>query len=92
VSWKVALHTAVPQSFTLPFPAAPAIMADVVAEQVVDQKPVQDRDLNGEAEDREEADPVEETAKKKKRKKKKNKSATTGEFVPTTFLLTGFRS
>ncbi|XP_072233116.1 methionine aminopeptidase 2 [Leuresthes tenuis] len=52
-------------------------MADVVAEQVVDQKPVQDRDLNGEAEDREEADPVEETAKKKRKKKKKNKSATT---------------
>ncbi|KAA8580341.1 hypothetical protein FQN60_005876 [Etheostoma spectabile] len=52
-------------------------MADVIAEQVVDQKPVPDRELNGEAEDREEADPVGEAAKKKKKKKKKNKSATT---------------
>ncbi|XP_051249134.1 methionine aminopeptidase 2 [Dicentrarchus labrax] len=53
-------------------------MADVVAEQVADQKPVPDRELNGEAEDREEAEPAEETAKKKKKRKKKNKSATTG--------------
>ncbi|KAM9334836.1 methionine aminopeptidase 2 [Symphorus nematophorus] len=53
-------------------------MADVVAEQVAEQKPVPERELNGEAEDREEADPVEEAAKKKKKKKKKNKSATTG--------------
>ncbi|XP_038557513.1 transcription factor 25-like [Micropterus salmoides] len=45
-------------------------MADVVAEQVVDQKPVPDGELNGEADDREDADPVEETAKKKKKKKK----------------------
>uniref|UniRef100_A0A671X3I1 Methionine aminopeptidase 2 n=1 Tax=Sparus aurata TaxID=8175 RepID=A0A671X3I1_SPAAU len=49
-------------------------MADVVAEQAADQKAV----LNGEVEDRDEADPVEETAKKKKKKKKKNKSAATG--------------
>ncbi|KAM6895496.1 methionine aminopeptidase 2 [Xenentodon cancila] len=52
-------------------------MADVVAEQVVDQKGVKDRELNGEVNDKEEADPAEETAKKKKKKKKKNKSATT---------------
>lgn len=48
-------------------------MADVVSEQVAEQKAV----LNGEADDREEADPVEEAAKKKKKKKKK-KGATTG--------------
>ncbi|XP_070709618.1 methionine aminopeptidase 2-like [Pempheris klunzingeri] len=53
-------------------------MADVIAEQVEDQKPVPDRELNGEAGDREDADPAEETAKKKKKKKKKSKSATTG--------------
>ncbi|XP_037616616.1 methionine aminopeptidase 2-like isoform X2 [Sebastes umbrosus] len=58
-------------------------MADVVQEQVVDQNPdqspvVPERELNGEAEeDREEADPVGETAKKKKKKKKKSKAATT---------------
>lgn len=69
----------------LPFPAAPAIMADVVKEQVSDQKPV----LNGEVEDREEADPVEETGKKKKKKKKKSKTATTGEAGSIGFLLTG---
>lgn len=54
-------------------------MADVVAEQIVNQKPVHDRELNGDAEVREEADPVDEAAKKKKKKKKKSKSATTGE-------------
>ena len=63
-------------------------MADVIAEQVPDQKTVQDRELNGEAEDREDADPVEETAKKKKKKKKKNKSATTGEAAPSCYMLT----
>ncbi|TNM91588.1 hypothetical protein fugu_019968 [Takifugu bimaculatus] len=47
-------------------------MADVVAERVAEQKAV----LNGEAEDREETDPVEETGKKKKKKKKKSKTAT----------------
>lgn len=52
-------------------------MTDVLAEQNL--KLVQDRELNGEAEIREEADPVEEAAKKKKKKKKKGKSATTGE-------------
>lgn len=89
MSLKAASHTALPQSLALPFPAAPAIMADVVAEQVADQKPVPDRELNGEADDREEADPVEETAKKKKKKKKKNKSATTGEAGSSCFWLTG---
>lgn len=84
-------QSALPQSFTLPFPAAPAIMADVVAEQVVDQKPVQEQELNGEAEDKEEPDPVEETAKKKKKKKKKNKSVTTGETVSNTVMLTDYR-
>lgn len=88
MSRKAASHTALPQSLALPFPAAPAIMADVVAEQVADQKPVPDRELNGEAEDREEADPVGEAAKKKKKKKKKNKSATTGEAGLSSFLLT----
>lgn len=63
----------------LPLPAAPAIMADVIAERVAEQKAVLNRDLNGEAEDREEADPAEETSKKKRKKKKKNKSAGTGE-------------
>lgn len=52
-------------------------MADVVAERVAEQKAV----LNGEAEDREEPDPVEEAGKKKKKKKKKSKSATAGELV-----------
>ncbi|XP_014901875.1 methionine aminopeptidase 2 [Poecilia latipinna] len=52
-------------------------MADVVAEQIVIQKPVHERELNGEAEIREEADPVDEAAKKKRKKKKKSKSATT---------------
>lgn len=61
----------------LPFPAAPANMADVVAEQLADQKAVP----NGEVDDKEEADPVEEAAKKKKRKKKK-KGATTGRPDP----------
>ncbi len=84
---KAAPHTALPQSIALPFPAAPAIMADVVAEQVADQKSVPDRELNGEAEDREEADPVDETAKKKKKKKKKNKSSTTGECSSTSSSL-----
>lgn len=45
----------------------------------MNQKPVHDRELNGDAELREEADPVDEAAKKKKKKKKKSKSATTGE-------------
>lgn len=63
-------------------------MADVVAKQVVDPTPVPDREQNGKAEDKEEADPVGETAKKKKRKKKKKKSATTGETRWTSFLLT----
>ena len=85
---KAASYTALPQSLALPFPAAPVIMADVVAEQVAEQKPVPERELNGEAEDREEADPVEEAAKKKKKKKKKNKSATTGEADSTSLLLT----
>lgn len=61
------------------FPTAQAsfvIMADVIAEQVADQKAVQNRDLNGEAED---ADPVEETAKKKKKKKKKKSPPATGD-------------
>uniref|UniRef100_A0A8D2ZXJ3 Methionine aminopeptidase 2 n=1 Tax=Scophthalmus maximus TaxID=52904 RepID=A0A8D2ZXJ3_SCOMX len=54
-------------------------MADVVAEQAAEQKPAPERELNGETEDREGADPVEETAKKKRRKKKKsNKTAATG--------------
>lgn len=61
--------------------AAPAKMADVVAENVADQKPVCDRELNEEADDKEETDPVEETGKKKKKKKKKTKPATTGEAV-----------
>ncbi|KAF3859347.1 hypothetical protein F7725_021746 [Dissostichus mawsoni] len=52
-------------------------MADVVAEQVAEEKPVPERELNGEAEEIEEAEPVGEAAKKKKKKKKKNKSATT---------------
>lgn len=83
---KAPPQTVLPQSFAHPFPTAPAIMADVVAEQVADQKPI----MNGEAEDIEEADPVEETGgKKKKKKKKKNKSATTGEPDSTSFLLTG---
>lgn len=69
--------------------AAPAKMADVVAETVSDQKPICDRELNGEADDKEETDPVEETARKKKKKKKKTKSATTGEAVPDSFVLTG---
>lgn len=75
--------TSVPErsnrSLPLPFLAVPAIMADVVAEQIVVQKAVHERELNGEAEVRGEADPVEEAAKKKKKKKKKSKSATTGE-------------
>ncbi|KAF7229458.1 methionyl aminopeptidase 2 [Nothobranchius furzeri] len=54
-------------------------MTDVVAEQ--NQKPVLERELNGEAEVKEEADPVEEAAKKKKKKKKKSKSATTAAEV-----------
>lgn len=82
---KASSQTALPQSFALPFLATPAIMADMVAEQVADQKPV----LNGEAEDREEADPVEETGKRKKKKKKKNKAATTGEAGSISFLLPG---
>ncbi|XP_029351136.1 methionine aminopeptidase 2 isoform X2 [Echeneis naucrates] len=51
-------------------------MADVVAEQAAEERAAPGRQLNGETEDREEADPVE-TAKKKKKKKKK-KSATAG--------------
>lgn len=53
-------------------------MATVAAEHLAEQKRVDERELNGEADDRDDADPVEETAKKKKKKKKKNKSATTG--------------
>ena len=53
-------------------------MADVVQEQVTEPKPEQAKVLNGEAEEKEEADPSEETAKKKKKKKKKNKSAAPG--------------
>lgn len=82
---KAQSQTALPQSFALPFPASPAIMADVVAEQVADQNPV----MNGEAEEREEADPVEETGKKKRKKKKKSKAASTGEEDSCSFLLTG---
>ncbi|KAF6722411.1 Methionine aminopeptidase 2 [Oryzias melastigma] len=52
-------------------------MADVVAEQILEPKPLKDRELNGEAGDKDEADPVDETAKKKKKKKKKNKTANT---------------
>lgn len=75
-------HSALPQASALPFPQYPAIMADVVQEQVPEQKPEQDKVLNGEAEEKEkdEADPSEETAKRKKKKKKKNKSATTGKM------------
>lgn len=68
--------------------AAPAKMADVVAEKVADQKPICDPELNGEA-DEKEADPVEETAKKKKKKKKKTKSASAGEAPPSSSQLTG---
>lgn len=52
-------------------------MADVVVEQLAEQKAVP----NGELNDKEEADPVEEAAKKKKKKKKK-KGATTGKIDP----------
>lgn len=54
-------------------------MADVV--QQLEVKPEQEKILNGNAEldEREEADPSEETAKKKKKKKKKNKSAAQNE-------------
>lgn len=83
---NVASPAAVQQPSSLPFPAAPAIMTDVVAEQNL--KPVQDRELNGEAVIREEVDPVEEAAKKKKKKKKKGKSATTGEVVWAEVMLT----
>lgn len=76
---KAALHTGLPQSFALPLPAAPAIMAAVLTERVAEQKSVLDREVNGEAGDREEVEPAEETAKKKRKKKKKNKSAATGE-------------
>lgn len=64
-------------------------MADVVAEKVADQKPICDPELNGEADDKEEADPVEETAKKKKKKKKKTKAATTSESTLSSFVLMG---
>lgn len=87
VSVKATSQTAAPQSVSLPFPAATAIMTDALAEQNL--KLVQDRELNGEAEIREEADPVEEAAKKKKKKKKKGKSATTGEQCWAEFMLTG---
>ncbi|XP_058480810.1 methionine aminopeptidase 2-like [Solea solea] len=58
-------------------------MADVAAEQqLAEQKSVREPALNGEAEDKEEAEPVGESAKKKKKKKKKNnKSAAAGAEV-----------
>ena len=49
-------------------------------EQVSELKPEQEKVLNGEAEEKEEADPSEEIAKKKKKKKKKNKSAAPGKI------------
>lgn len=70
---NAALHTALPHALALPFPAVPAIMADVLLEQVADQNPV----LNGEAE----VDIVDEATKKKRKKKKKSKTATTGKAV-----------
>ncbi|KAJ0012630.1 hypothetical protein NQD34_016964 [Periophthalmus magnuspinnatus] len=51
-------------------------MAAVVAERAADLKEVPNRELNGQAEEKEDADPVEETVKKKKKKKKKK--GTTG--------------
>ncbi|CAB1413866.1 unnamed protein product [Pleuronectes platessa] len=69
-------------------------MADVQAEQspvqvpvppvpekvpVPEQIPVPVPELNGEAEDKEETDPAEETAKKRRRKKKKKSAATVAE-------------
>uniref|UniRef100_A0A3P8UYH1 Methionine aminopeptidase 2 n=1 Tax=Cynoglossus semilaevis TaxID=244447 RepID=A0A3P8UYH1_CYNSE len=54
-------------------------MADVVAEQVPEQKEVPTREVNGEADDKEEPEPVGEATKKKRKKKKKsNKSVATG--------------
>ncbi|XP_035281940.1 methionine aminopeptidase 2 [Anguilla rostrata] len=53
-------------------------MADVLRQQVQEDKPDQEIFLNGEEvelDGKDEADPSEETAKKKKRKKKKNKAA-----------------
>lgn len=74
-----------PKILCASFSSSAAIMADVVAERVAEQKAV----LNGEAEDREETDPVEETGKKKKKKKKKSKTATAGEVVSASSLLIG---
>lgn len=63
-----------------------------MAEQILEPKPLQGRELNGEAGDGDEADPVDETAKKKKKKKKKNKTASVGEAAFRTHTLTGLRS
>ncbi|XP_077399553.1 methionine aminopeptidase 2 [Vanacampus margaritifer] len=54
-------------------------MAAVLAETLVEQKKVQEAQMNGDAADRENADQVEEAAaKKKKKRKKKNKSTAAG--------------
>ncbi|XP_029969723.1 methionine aminopeptidase 2-like [Salarias fasciatus] len=54
------------------------MMADVVTERAAEQTAAEDRELNGEVGDGEEAEPVEEAAKKRRKKKKKNKSAAAG--------------
>lgn len=77
MSLNAPLEGAPPQSFALAFSSSAVNMADVVVEQLAEQKTVQ----NGEVDDKEEADPVEEAAKKKKKKKKK-KGVTTGKRDP----------
>lgn len=77
MSLNAPLERAPPQSLALAFSSSAVNMADVVVEQLAEQKAVP----NGEVDDKEEADPVEEAAKKKKKKKKK-KGATTGKCDP----------
>lgn len=77
MSMNAPSKRAPPQSFALAFSSSAANMADVVVEQLAEQKAVP----NGEVDDKEEADPVDEAAKKKKKKKKK-KGATTGKSDP----------
>lgn len=63
-----------------------------MAEQVPEQKEVPTREVNGEADDKEEPEPVGEATKKKRKKKKKsNKSVATGKTAERVLMLTANR-
>lgn len=60
-------------------------MADVVQENVPEQKLEEETVLNGDAEEKEEVDPSEETAKKKKKKKKKKSVGPGKSYRPASY-------